>query len=404
MDVLFVANPRDSLAMRALALLASHGLPVYVDGEPAPCPNHLKVFLHTIENHRKGVKGYLRVVPYKHTHGSDYPFQVAIYNRADLNPVHPRFPIAHARLRDALLELVRSYHRWHPLSHVAPWRPTWHQLVQGVQPTAFQTWRTEAENYLPQYTPIEHLRYAAPPIFRINRQQQLSEVLILGCASFNREHTSVVEELVPHKAQAAVDGLARIVRAGAFEKATFVLPGEDLLLPELKAHLHPLIFETNESDAARVDAFRRGGMAVRESVCVPLQQQIQTPLIEASWTTVLGTYLSRSRMVSRSDQGIALARSIYEERVRTRPSYASLDTIDPVRNFERTLGNIEMYVAVAYYLQDHPECAAISCEFADTYWQGLAPLLTTTVWKRTDNLPFVALVPPSARQPWGYGD
>lgn len=404
MDILFVARQSDALAVRAIALLASYGLPAALEGEAAHYPTNLKVRLHTIENHKRGLKGYLRVVPYKYTREIEQPFQVAIYNRADLDPKHPRFPIAHARLRDALLELARSYRSWHPMDDAAPWRPSWHRLPKGDQPSAFQAWRNAAENYLPTYTPTEYLRYVVPPLFSINRQQQFSEVLILGCASFNREHTGVVKELVPHKAQAAVDGLARIVQAGTFEKATFILPGEDLLSPELRTHLHPFIFDTNASDDERAEAFREGGMAIRKSVVAPLQQHVPTPITEASWTTLLGPYLPEARLLTRSDQGITLARSIYDERVRTRPSYASLDALDPARNFERTLGNIDMYLAVAYYLQDHPECAAISCEFADTYWQGLAPLLMTAVWKRMDGLPFVALVPPSARQPWGYGD
>jgi hypothetical protein len=159
-----------------------------------------------------------------------------------------------------------------------------------------------------------------------------------------------------------------------------------------KAHAHA------RTDAEVRAALDQSGEMVRRDIIGAVETNLDASIKACSWTDYIGPYIDAAHAVAQRHRDVA--ERIYTERVRTRPSYASLHAIDPGRGLRRTIANNVFYIAEAMYLRDNPDTAVVNFEYADTFWKGLEDILAKEVWGEWR--PFVGMVRQDARQPWGY--
>jgi len=226
---------------------------------------------------------------------------------------------------------------------------------------------------------------------------------------------------VPDKKRQVVMGLGDIVHDAAAQEVRFVVPRSDLLRRELRDHFHPVMFE----DVSRIDSIKgsieslrifgkehaharsddeigmslnRSGDVIEREIVQPISKSTGKQLVPTTWSDYIGPFLADAERVAL--RYVDVAEKIYLERVSTRPSYASLHEWDPARGLKRTISNNIFYIAEAMYLKEHPEVAVVNCEFADTFWKGLEPVLEKEVWGSFR--PLIGMVPVPLRQPWSY--
>jgi hypothetical protein len=344
---------------------------------------------------------------------STHPFLVAIHDSARIE-----FP----RYRYALRQLADMYRSWGPwmLSPDAPWDPRW---KDGEPHPDFSSWRDCALASLSSVTASEKLQHRLQPIFPVGDSQEVSELVVTGCALFNKPHTDVIAKIPAGKCALVQETLAAVIAESEVRNVRFVVPRGDLMSPILREHFHLFMFMSLEeagkhagqkfavynrilgeahvharSDSEIVEALEASALAVKRDLIGPLSVSSGVPVQGVSWTDYVGTYFDEAYAIALRHASVA--ESIYLERVRTRPSYASLHKIDPAAGLRRTIANNVFYIAEALYLRDNPGTAIVNCEFADTFWKGLEGVLEAEVWGSWR--PFIGMVPKAARQPWGY--
>jgi hypothetical protein len=418
MRLSFIAHAHDEIALRALKLLGGDGHDISVL-QPGAMALKSSIALFSVEQEVRN--RFLRLSPYRMAQegvvvpqwASETPFVVAISSvSARLYP---------GGFRSALRDMAKVYGVWEPWMKrpVAPWNPGWHTSAHD----GFAEWIGRARNALPNVSCTKRLGYRLEPIFPIKEEREIRTLVVTGCALFNKPHTDVVDTMNPGKRLEVVQGLESIVHDSGVSDVRFVVPRSDLLRPEFREHFHPFIFMDvadvsahlgssltgsarllgrshfhARSDAEVALALDRSGDALVHNVIAPLAANTGVPIVPVSWSDYIGKYIADAMKVVSTHR--AVAEEIYLERVRTRPSYASLHVLDPERGLKRTLSNNVFYVAEAMFLRDNPDVAVVNCEFADTFWKGLEEVLSREVWG--DFRPYIGMVPEPMRQPWGY--
>ena len=417
--MLFVAHRDDIVAQRALCILCGMGYQtqciVSEDSVPASAiglfgssgkfrNQHLRLSAHSLREEGFELPAW----------ASSLVFLVAVNNKARGGTYHT------TNFRDALKMMAEYYASWNPYMRKpdAPWIPHWHR---GAPHEAFPVWKARARRAVGEMSVYDRLSYQLSPIFCVKSDIHIDRVLITGCALFNKPHTDVVDTIPRGKRDEIVRILASILHDSGLQKAEFIVPGPDLLDARLRQHFHPFVFESIASVEKHLgpsvgNSLRLYGHTHArsdEEICRALEASatcIRTEIIQAtsqisgvsiqacSWTECVGPYLDRAYALACKYQKVA--EQIYDARVRTRPSYASLHAIDPARGLERTIANNVLYIAEAYCLRDNPTTAIVNCEFGDTFWKGLEAVLALEIWG--DWRPFIGMVDSAARQPWGY--
>jgi hypothetical protein len=319
----------------------------------------------------------------------------------------------------SLSDMAQGYESWRPWMRQpdAPWKPCWHR---GACHNEFDAWHASAREVIGTASVFERLSYHLDTVFRVEPNMMIDRILITGCALFNKPHTDVVGSIPAGKQHHVVDILSSIIHDANVEDVGSIVPGPDLLEPRLRSHFHPFMFESVDRVEQHLgsqlgkDSRLLGHVHARsdDEVALALESSAACmmdivrmisetsgiPVRTCSWTECVGPYLDRAHALALVHT--AEAQEIYTERVRTRPSYASLHAFDPARGMERTIANNILYAAEAMYLKDHPTTAIVNCEFADTFWRGLEDLFAVEVWGTWR--PFIGMVAQKARQPWGY--
>ena len=342
------------------------------------------------------------------------PFLVAV--SAPNARVNPR------GLEVALLEMATRYEKWGSWMKrpEAPWNPDWRD---GKPHESFASWHAKAEGVLNGTPAVERLLHRVAPIFQSQGVAQVTQLVVTGCALFNKPHTDVVDALPKEKKRMVLDTLAPVLQESGVMDIRFIVPRGDLVCEVLRDHFHPFMFmglgevgahlgtaighmprlfgaehSHARSDAEVARALDRSGDGLVREIVEPLCAESGTDVKETTWTGYIGNYIGHAHTLALKYQSVA--EEIYMERVETRPSYQSLHKIDPVRGLRRTIANNVFYIAEAMYLRDNPGTAVINCEYADTFWKGLEPVLEKEVWGSFR--PLIGMVPEPARQPWSY--
>ncbi len=418
MRLFFTAHAHDSVALRALKLLGGDGHDISVL-QPGAMATKSSIALFSVEQEVRN--RFLRLSPYRMAQegvavppwASETPFVVAISSVSAV-----RYPDG---FRSALRDMAKVYGTWEPWMKrpVAPWNPAWHTSAHD----GFAQWIGRARDAFPNESCAKRLGYRLAPIFPVKEEREIRKLVVTGCALFNKPHTDVVDTMSPEKRLEVVRGLESIVSDSGVNDVRFVVPRSDLLRSEFREHFHPFIFMDvadvsahlgsglvgtarllgashfhARSDAEVALALNRSGDALVRDVVVPLAESTGVPIVPVSWSDYIGKYVVDAMGIVSKHR--AVAEEIYLERVRTRPSYASLHSLDPERGLKRTLSNNVFYVAEAMFLRDNPDVAVVNCEFADTFWKGLEDVLSREVWG--DFRPYIGMVPEPVRQPWGY--
>ena len=418
-QMLFVAHHTDRAAREALLILRDMGyatadveemetIPpsaIGLFGSSAKFRNkHLRLSSHCMEE--EGFKAP--------AWGSGLVFLVAV-NEVELGGKYRK-----ANFRNALKVMADYYASWHPFMKKpdAPWIHCW---SRGTPHQAFRDWHARARKAAGDVTVCERLSYYLNPVFTVKGDHEIDRLLVTGCALFNKPHTDVVSTIPTEKRDAVVRVLASILRDSSVSEADFIVPGPDLLDSRLRLHFHPFMFESiaaveghlgfaldtqarlfghmhARSDEEIAQALEASAECIRSDVVGPISAASGVTVQACSWTERTGPYLERAHDIARKHSDVAAR--IYVERVETRPSYASLHAIDPVRGLERTIANNVLYIAEALYLKDHPTTGIVNCEFADTFWKGLEDILAAEVWG--DWRPYIGMAASEARQPWSY--
>lgn len=420
MDLVFVALESDTLACRSLELLSGYGRTLRVTGRNDTIEPH-SIALFSVEQATRNK--FLRLSAHRMPEeeirvpewAAHLPFTVAINTR---NCESDRFN----GLSVALRTMAEEYKSWGPWmrSPEAPWRPNW---KGGKKHGGFDAWRAKAKAAAGDAACIERLRHRLSPIFVPRGVEEIRTLIVTGCALFNQPHTDVISVLPRSKVRTVVRTLEHIVAESGVSDVRFVVPRGDLLREEFRDHFHPFIFMSIEdaekrsgkkfgafsrilgkahaharSDVEISSALDLSAEALIREIVRPLSEKTGVAIAGVSWTDYIGPYIERGHALAEKYR--AFAEAIYRERVRTRPSYASLHAIDPERGLRRTISNNAFYIAEAMFLKENPTVAIVNCEFADTFWKGLEQVLTDDVWG--EFRPFIGMVPESARQPWGY--
>jgi hypothetical protein len=320
--------------------------------------------------------------------------------------------------KEAVLQVAATYTMWNPWAEpVAPWNPSW---PQGTA-EAFVVWHDRAKDVVSKPSLEKRIASHLCPIFPPTTVHEHSTLVVIGCAAFNRPHTDVVGTLVAEKMQFVVEELRRLVSAGEFTHVEIIIPDGRIISNHIgRMHLHPFIFlpvsKTEEllgmrhteltrlwgrvharSDIEIAEAFDESAKAMQRQLIEPLAKLVSVPVYGVSWFSLIEPYLQEA--ITLVEKHAQLLEAIYLERVRTRPSYATLHAIDPQAGLRRTFGNAVLYIAEAMHLRDHPDCVVANCEVHDTYWKGLAPIVLPLWGKR---VPYIGMVGEKFRQPWGY--
>jgi hypothetical protein len=419
MKTVFTAHASDEMACHALKELSNKGHRTQVindGGEVSLC----SIAIFSVE--REVRNKFLRLSTHRMTEegvevpqwAATLPFVVAMsasMGRADRRG-----------LRVALDNMADIYGAWGPWMQKpeAPWNPAW---KDGEKHRAFGAWRLKAQGAVCGVSCAERLAHRLRPIFEPRRTDEIKRLVVTGCALFNQPHTDVVAMIPKEKSKAALGALEAVVLDAGVNDVRFVVPREDLLRTETRDHFHPFMYMSIE-DVARhlgrnvpestrirgrlhaharndeeiADALRASADALMHEIVQPLRVRTGIPIVDTTWSGYVGPYLERAYALAQKHR--AFAEDIYLERVRTRPSYASLHKIDPERGLWRTISNNAFYIAEAMFLKDNPDTAVVNCEFADTFWRGLEQMLGQEVWG--DFRPFIGMVGEGARQPWGY--
>lgn len=416
MKLRFVGHSADAISLVALKQLAELGFPTStLEGGAFAGAQEVAVF--GVETLRK--RRYLRVAKHRMEQegiavppwAGTTPFCVAI--SASAMSAYPH------GLKHALSNMANNYTNWGPWMRYpdAPWYPAW----KGEPPEAFGSWKADALSAVRSVSSAERLLHRLKPIFPPTACEKIEKIIVTGCALFNKPHTDVADLIVPDKKRQVVTGLGDIVHDAAVEEVRFVVPRSDLLRRELRDHFHPFMFEdvsrissikgsveslrifgkqhahARSDDEIRMSLNRSGDVIEREIV-QPVAQSTGKQLVPITWSDYIGHFLADAERVAL--RYVDVAEKIYLERVRTRPSYASLHEWDPARGLKRTISNNIFYIAEAMYLKEHPEVAVVNCEFADTFWKGLERVLEKEVWGSFR--PLIGMVPMPLRQPWSY--
>lgn len=418
MRVSFAAHADDAVAMTALRYLSgareNYPTQMLTGTEPASAST---ICLFSVEGLLRN--RFLRLPGHRTEENisvpvwcRSVPFRVAISApNARANP---------AGLRIALSNMAADYRRWGPWmrSPDAPWNPEW---SDGVKHPAFELWRAQARAALNGVPTFEKLMHRVQPVFETNALD-ISRLVITGCALFNRPHTDVVNVIPKDKQRVVVETLASVVHDAGVDDVQFVVPRADLVRSELRDHFHPFMFMSvadaerslghslryarifgerharARSDAQVAEALECSGDALVRDIVAPLQEECGIPVRAITWSDYIGPYLAEACMLA--ERYRSEAEAIYMARVSTRPSYASLHKLDPVRGLRRTIANNAFYLAEARYLERHAHTAVINCEFEDAFWRGLEPAIEREIWGSFR--PLIGMVPLPARQPWGY--
>lgn len=417
MKLSFVAYRSDSIAVRALESLTSYSTRIIECGvEP---PEH-SIGLFSVPKIRRD--RFLRLATYRMEQegitvpawASELPFLVAI--NAELAQAR-RHDLAHA-----LHTMAKEYQKWESwmMKPEAPWNPGWQH---GGPHLLFEPWRQRVADMFGNPQPIAKLACRLRPVFPINTGTEVERLVITGCALFNQPHTDVTDTIPEVKRRDIVRMLGDFVLESGIRDVSFIVPGSDLLVGELRDHFHPFIFSSLEdvarhtphgghasarlfgaahaharSDAEIARALERSGDALVKAIAEPIGAITGVPIRCISWTQYIGEHITKASDIAHRHRSVA--ESVYLERVRTRTSYQSLHKLDPERGLKRTVANNIFYLAEAMYLKANPETAVMNCEFADTFWTGLEQILEQEVWGAFR--PFIGMVPEEVRQPWGY--
>ena len=339
------------------------------------------------------------------------PFQVAIHPSAYERRVR--------NFVEALHQMAETYEAWDPHTPPsAPWNPRWHL---GEVPASFAAWQERARQIVRPLSVEMKLRRHLTPVFEPSETLSAPTLLVIGCAAFNKPHTDVVDRLREDKLQAVVAELAMLINSGCVAHVQVVLAEGNIMQHEvLRMHLHPFMFMSvaeairqsgtpfsgptrlrgrthQRSHSEIAEAFDASAAAMVRQLVEPLRAKVSVSVTTVSWLAMLEPYLDEASVIIQEHQ--SLLETIYAERVRTRPSYATLHALDPAAGLNRTMGNAVLYVAEAMHLRDHPEHVVANCEVLDTYWRGLAPVLQP-LWR--DRTPYIGMIGEKFRQPWGY--
>lgn len=414
----YAARHGDPVGLAALDMLKSQGRStLVVDDRTTLAPNTVALFGTDAKTRSR----YLRLAKHRMEQegievpkwAEKLPFVVAVNAKWAAKYPHG--------LAIALREMASAQAAWWPgmLSPEAPWNPQW---LQSCHPN-FPAWRKEAREAVKDLSTIERLTHRLEPIFSMRTQPPIKRLMITGCANFNKPHTDVVDALPAWKCEFVVEELRKIVDEAAVESASFVVPRGDLVCDALRDHYHPFMFMSLDevshhvgyrvgpsarilgeahaharTDAEVARAMDISGDMLEREIVQRLQSACTTPVRAITWSDYIGPYVERATAIAQ--RHIPVAEGIYEERVATRESYASLHKIDPARGLKRTVSNVIMYIAEAMYLKDHPEVAVVNCEYADTFWKRLENILECHVWGMDPA--FIGMTAQNVRQPWGY--
>lgn len=418
MQVSFVAREDDQAAVRAVTYLQNRGYKTRLQAQDEPLsPSSVALFgtsaklrnrFLMVSAHKMVDRGV--VVPEAWRR---HPFLAAVNSEADLSDSGFRF---------ALSQLAQTYGTWGPWMKdpEAPWSPDW---KDGVPHVRFAEWKQSALEHTRSVSVHERLGHRTSPVFAAGQGLHVQKLVITGCALFNKPHTDVIATIPKGKRDIVLRTLASVIADTGVQDVKFVVPGSDLMQPRLRDHFHLFMFMPiadverhlgqrvgtlgrifGERHAhARTDtevgqALEVSAEALRRDIVSPLSEGSGVGVEGVSWTEYIGSYLEQASAIAERYRHEAEA--IYLERVRTRPSYASLHKIDPEAGLRRTISNNVFYIAEAMYLRDNPDTAIVNCEFADTFWKGLEEVLAREVWGSWR--PYIGMVPQEARQPWGY--
>lgn len=417
MRVLFTAHRDDAIGCTALRLLEHSGYPTHViENGTSPPPHCIGLFGVEKEVRNR----YLRLPPHRMPQegidipewGKDLPFLVAISGGASRKE-----DMFHPGLRSALQDMAHQYENWGPwMKDDAPWRPNWSRGKHE----RFGEWRARAGGVVDS-TCYERLTHRLKPVFDIKDAPDIRRLVITGCALFNAPHTDVVDTIAPEKRGHVIEQFDAVIHDSCAEDVQFIVPRSDLLCDMLREHFHIFMFMSIDdvakhlvvkmhssarllghtharSDAEIAAALERSAEGITREIVRPLQASSHSPVRAIPWTGYIGPYLSKAQEIAQRHR--ETAEKVYQHRVSTRPSYASLHKLDPARGLARTIANNVFYIAEAMYLKDNPDTAVVNCEFEDAFWKGLEQVLEKEVWG--DFRPFIGMVPESARQPWGY--
>lgn len=416
MKLHFVADAEDQDAQRVAAILVQNGYHVSNRGEDTPVPHMIGLF----GSEGPRFKGFLRLARHRMAQeeistppwASRMPFLVAINKHKHV--------CGSRRFKYAVLDMAKMYETWGPWMQTpqAPWVPCW----KNDEPHEnFASWRMSVSEALGNISAQARLVHRISPIFS-NDELHVKQLVVTGCALFNRPHTDVVQTLPLGKRKVVVNNLTTIIRDSGIEDVRFVVPGADIL-QIARDQFHPFMFMSIDeverhvgypighagrilgadhchvrSDAEVAQVLEVSAQALIREIVDPLSVSLKFTINPISWSEYVGEYIARARTIVEAHR--VDAEDIYLERVKTRPSYGSLHAIDPDRGLRRTLANNIFYIAEALYLHEHRETAVINCEFADTFWRGLEEVLATEIWGTWR--PFIGMVPETARQPWSY--
>ncbi len=422
MPIQFLAHVSDDTAQQALAVLEQHGYETHlVSGEIHTYPGTVSLF-SVPELRRKRTARCIRLST--HRMGQEN-IPVPAWAAAHVY----RVAVSEKKLKErpencarALLQMAREYAAWHPWMERpdAPWNPLWHD--NNVPHVDFPQWKDAARKQLGELTTLERLSYRLEPIFKEAERAPIKKLVIMGCALFNHAHTDVIDSIPQAKRERIVEGLSTILAESRVEDISFIVPRSDLLRPELRDHFHPFMFASldevashikrdvppterlfgaahahRRTDAEIARALEASGDGLVREIAQAVSVRIGMPITTISWSVYIGEYLAEAAQLAEKTRDVAEA--IYLERVKTRPSYATLHAIDPHQGLKRTIANNVFYLAEAMYLRDHPDTGIVNCEFADTFWLGLEQVLKTHV---PGSAPYIGMVPKDIRQPWGY--
>lgn len=370
--------------------------------EKLPKDRYLRLAKHRMEQEGITIPAWAR----------DTPFCVAVSASALAQYPHG--------LKVALSHMAQNYADWGPWMRTpdAPWFPRW----KGSPHESFAAWKSEAVQAVSSVPCAEKLVHRLSPIFKPTSVDGIKRLVVTGYALFNKPHTDVADLILPDKKRSVVAGLGDIVHDAGVEDIRFIVPRADLLRAELRDHFHPFMFVGvsevagfvkgsieslrifgKEHAHARTDAeiaasLDRSAGVIEREIVDSVSESTGKALVPTTWSEYIGPFLPDAQRLA--EKHIDVAHKIYRERVHTRPSYASLHEWNPERGLKRTLSNNTFYIAEAMYLKENPDVAVVNCEFADTFWKGLEPVLEREVWG--DFRPLIGMVPMALRQPWSY--
>jgi hypothetical protein len=409
---------KDPYANEALRMLASEGYPTReVDPNRESTDRHEIALFSSREG--KFPNKHVRIAPYQFGPDGiqptvddwiDTPFQIAV------RPLNPGQWKAHEQNRRiALADAARQYANWNPWmssGKIGPAKAPLTHLGDDARPSA-ETWQRQVKAVFEKPSFETILRSHLTPVFdtSVDHPPAWPELVVMGCAPFNKPHTDVAAELDPHKAEGVVKEVAGLASDGGFSRVTFVVPRSEFLWHEaLRASLHPFLFmdvgyvekqlgtpfreqtrlwgrRHERTDAEIAETLDAGGDAIERQIVEPLQAAGRCEVRSVSWTDLLGRYLDAAWNQSR--RLTDLAERIYRERVQARQWYQTLNRIDPYQGLRRTYGNNAVYLALAALLRDHPHMFLADCEVDEQFWSRLEPVLRS-YWSKP---PFVGVVP-----------